>query len=917
MSASRLAVFLLLCSGLQAQIPIHKPQPSLSSSPAGATYHFVTAWGTYGSGSGQFIGPSGIVVGGAIYVVDQYLLGTSRVQMFNLAGSYMAQKAILQAWGDIAIGPGTDVVVNTQLKVLRLDSLLNDISAWWHTTYSIGGGMTVDPLGYVYTIGQGSKVNKFSSNGFLQFGFGAPGSGDGQFNGPEDVAVDLGGNIYVTDSVNQRIQKFDSTGLFLIKWGSSGHENGQFTNPKGIAVDLEGNVYVADADNDRVQKFDSNGQFITTFGTTGTGTGQFRHPYAIAVDSGQTVYVTDWMNARVQIWALDPSLAVTSPNGGESLAGGSSHFLTWKWTGAIVNVRLEVSTDGGQNYTEIIASTPNSGSYQWTVPSTPSATCLIRISEAGNGSYADVSDAPFRILSPFSPTIKLSRASLSFGAAAGGAATAGQPVVVSNTGAGTLAWTAQPSAAWVTLSKTSGSHGDSTVIGVNLAGLGVGNYSGSVAFSDSNATNSPQTVTVNLNVYGVGATAAPFGSFDSPVDGTTGVTGAIPVTGWVLDDIGVTKVEIWRDPVLSAGEVNSLYYIGDGLFIEGARPDVEAANPGYPMSYKAGWGYMLLTNFLPNHGNGIYKLYAIATDLDGHTMTLGTKTITCDNANAVKPFGTIDTPGQGETVGGTFYNFGWVLTPLNGTVPKDGHTITVFVDSVLLGNLSTPPNVYNAYRPDVSGNFPGLNNTGGPGAGEGGPVGAFSLNTTGYANGVHSIFWIAYDDLGRGEGIGSRFFNILNGNGAPEPALRSDDLAGGSGLSKPGDLMTLPQAYVPILVSTGLDLKAEARELLPAADGTYRVEIPEVDRVVMELGGVPAPGETGSRPGRTRYRGYMLAGGELRPLPIGSHLDSRTGRFSWMPGPGFVGTYALVFAHEAGREPFRVQRVRVEIRPKR
>ena len=79
---------------------------------------------------------------------------------------------------------------------------------------------------------------------------------------------------------------------------------------------------------------------------------------------------------------------------------------------------------------------------------------------------------------------------------------------------------------------------------------------------------------------------------------------------------------------------------------------LKADYPAYPMSYKAGWGYMLLTNFLPNHGNGTYKLYAIATDKDGHTVTLGTKTITCDNANAVKPFGTIDTPAQGGTRAG-------------------------------------------------------------------------------------------------------------------------------------------------------------------------------------------------------------------------------------------------------------------------
>ena len=31
------------------------------------------------------------------------------------------------------------------------------------------------------------------------------------------------------------------------------------------------------------------------------------------------------------------------------------------------------------------------------------------------------------------------------------------------------------------------------------------------------------------------------------------------------------------------------------------------------------------------------------------------------------------------------------------------------------------------------------------------------------------------------------------------------------------------------------------------------------------------------------------------PLPIGAHLDADTGRFTWNPGAGFVGTYDFVF----------------------
>ena len=123
-----------------------------------------------------------------------------------------------------------------------------------------------------------------------------------------------------------------------------------------------------------------------------------------------------------------------------------------------------------------------------------------------------------------------------------------------------------------------------------------------------------------------------------------------------MDDIEILKVQFWRDPVGSESPAaNGLIYIADATFVAGARPDVQAAYPNYPLNDRAGWGYMMLTNFLPNKGvapgpgNGVYKLHAIAIDRDGHTVELGTKTISCDNAHATKPFGTIDTPGRTST----------------------------------------------------------------------------------------------------------------------------------------------------------------------------------------------------------------------------------------------------------------------------
>jgi tripartite motif-containing protein 71 len=69
------------------------------------------------------------------------------------------------------------------------------------------------------------------------------------------VAVDGSGNVYVTDQ--NRVQKFTSSGTYVTQWGAPGSGDGQFNVPRGVAVDGSGNVYVADAHNYRIQKFGS------------------------------------------------------------------------------------------------------------------------------------------------------------------------------------------------------------------------------------------------------------------------------------------------------------------------------------------------------------------------------------------------------------------------------------------------------------------------------------------------------------------------------------------------------------------------------------------------------------------------------------------------------------------------------------
>jgi hypothetical protein len=250
------------------------------------------------------------------------------------------------------------------------------------------------------------------------------------------------------------------------------------------------------------------------------------------------------------------------------------------------------------------------------------------------------------------------------------------------------------------------------------------------------STNTTQTVNTRVFTNGTESTP-PFGEFSTPQCGST-VSSSIPVTGWALDDVGVESVKIYR----SQGQ--DLVYVGDAVFVEGARPDIEALYPSYPQNNRAGWGYMLLTNYLPD---GTHSIFAKATDATGNTVTLGSKTISVDNAHAVKPFGALDTPLSSGT--STLFK-GWVLTPQPNTIPADGSTIQVWVDGVNLGHAH-----YNYYRQDIAALFPGYNNSNNAG-------GFFEIDTAPYSNGVHTIQWTATDNAGNTDGIGSRYFTIQN-----------------------------------------------------------------------------------------------------------------------------------------------------------
>ena len=235
--------------------------------------------GVQGGLAGEFNFPSAVATdaAGNVYVADA---SNFRIQKFDSSGTF------LLAWGKDAGGPGVNVCT------VAADCVSG--------TSGVQGG-------------------EFSANG------------------PDGVATDTNGNVYVTESGANRVQKFDSSGNFLRAWGkgvggaasictaaascaagATGNAGGDFFTPEGIATDSAGNVYVADFSNSRVEKFDSSGNFLLAWGknvggpgvetctvscragSTGVEGDAFSRPFGVGIDGADNVYITDASQFRVQ-----------------------------------------------------------------------------------------------------------------------------------------------------------------------------------------------------------------------------------------------------------------------------------------------------------------------------------------------------------------------------------------------------------------------------------------------------------------------------------------------------------------------------------------------------------------------------------------------------------------------------------------
>jgi len=150
---------------------------------------------------------------------------------------------------------------------------------------------------------ENDRVSVFDQNGDFVKAIG--GIGSGLFDETADLAFDkLSGNLYVGDVKNNQIDVLDADGNYLRSFGSFSPqiEGRPFYGPGGVAFDATGNFYVNDYTADEIKVFDRDGNLIKTIGSSGNAPGQFLGPSGLSIsEKSGNIYVTDFLNNRIQV----------------------------------------------------------------------------------------------------------------------------------------------------------------------------------------------------------------------------------------------------------------------------------------------------------------------------------------------------------------------------------------------------------------------------------------------------------------------------------------------------------------------------------------------------------------------------------------------------------------------------------------
>ena len=212
--------------------------------------------------------------------------------------------------------------------------------------------VALDSNGLLYFV-DGNRIRRINGDGTVSTiaGTGQAGDhGDGgpatsaELDGPQSIAIDSAGDIFIADSLNNRVQEVTRGGTIatIAGTGQSGYsgdggpaDRAKLDDPTGVAVGFDGAIFIADSGNNVVREVtrdpDSRAYVIATFAGTGdagyngeggqANSALLDDPQCLAVDAENNVYVADTLNYRVEKISVAGIISTIAGTGDPSYSG--------------------------------------------------------------------------------------------------------------------------------------------------------------------------------------------------------------------------------------------------------------------------------------------------------------------------------------------------------------------------------------------------------------------------------------------------------------------------------------------------------------------------------------------------------------------------------------------------------------------
>lgn len=254
-------------------------------------------------------GPHGLAIGldGNLHFVSVFCFAVFRLEADGTLTTIAGQPGVQSSFGDG--GPAAEAGFGGEPSQIAFDAQGN----LYVTDFVANQVRKIDTEGIITTIAGTGEVGSS--------GDGGPAT-EATLNGPDGLAIDAEGNVYVTEYIGHRIRKIDTEGIITTVAGTGEHgfsgdggpaTEAQLYSPHDIEFDAEGNLYIAEEVNNRIRMIDAEGVISTVVGTGEAGfsgdggaavIGQLHGPNSIAFDAAGNLYIADTTNDRIRMVAF-------------------------------------------------------------------------------------------------------------------------------------------------------------------------------------------------------------------------------------------------------------------------------------------------------------------------------------------------------------------------------------------------------------------------------------------------------------------------------------------------------------------------------------------------------------------------------------------------------------------------------------